>query len=166
MNADASHSRQIGTPEPDPHEHHGSHRGWVRSGGQRGRWLEPFLLLLLADGESYGGELIAKLNGLCLAPNGVDVGMAYRTLREFEADDLVASRWVTDEGAPRRTYQLTEPGRRELDGWAEVMRERARLTGEFLEMEGRLSRPKGSEVTSSPRPKGRSSRSSSAAGER
>jgi PadR family transcriptional regulator PadR len=105
----------------------------MRPDGQRGRWLEPFALLLAADGEPYGAELIAALNELCLAPGGVDAGMLYRTLREFEARGLVVSRWQADEGAPRRTYRLTEAGRRELEDWVGVMHERRRLTEAFLE---------------------------------
>jgi PadR family transcriptional regulator, regulatory protein PadR len=116
-----------------PHEHHDDHRGWVRPGGQRGRWLEPFALLFVAHGEPYGAALLAELNELCLAPNGVDVGMLYRTLREFEAEGLVVSHWEADTGAPRRAYRLTEAGRRELDDWIGVMRERRRLTEAFLE---------------------------------
>ena len=94
----------------DGHHHHGGYRGWVRPGGRRGRWLEPFLLRLIAEGEAYGAALIDQLDGLCLAPDGVDVGMAYRTLRELEADGLVVSDWQTDDGPPRRTYRLTGPG--------------------------------------------------------
>jgi len=133
MDAETSGHRAAEETAPDPHEHHGDHRGWVRSGGQRGRWLEPFLLLAMAGGDTYGGALIAELNAMCLAPGGVDVGMAYHTLRKFEANGLVTSTWVTDGGAPRRTYRLTDAGRRELDEWTEVMRERARLTTAFLE---------------------------------
>ncbi len=121
------------TTDADPHEHHGDHRGWVRGGGQRGRWLEPFLLLAMSDGETYGGALITELNAMCMAPNGLDVGMVYHTLRKFEADGLVTSEWLADEGAPKRRYRLTDAGRRELDDWIEVMRERARLTAAFLE---------------------------------
>jgi PadR family transcriptional regulator len=115
------------------HEHHGAHRGWVRPGGRRGRWVEPFLLRLIAEGDTHGGALITRLNGLCLAPGGVDVGMAYRTLREFEAEGLVASRWMADGGTPRRSYSLTVEGREALDEWIEVMRERARLIDAFLD---------------------------------
>ena len=82
MDADHHHHEHH---EVDPHHHHDAHRGWVRPGGRRGRWLEPFLLRLVAEGETHGSALIARLNALCLAPAGVDVGMAYRTLREFEA---------------------------------------------------------------------------------
>jgi PadR family transcriptional regulator PadR len=100
-------------------------------------------LRLVADGEVHGGALIAQLNELCLAPDGVDVGMAYRTLREFEAEGLVDSVWVTNDGPPRRTYRLTEAGRQALDEWIAVMRERARLIDAFLEGTERLDRGEG-----------------------
>jgi PadR family transcriptional regulator PadR len=127
----------------DPHHHHDGYRGWVRTQGRRGRWLEPFLLRLVADGEAHGGALIARLDDLCLAPNGVDVGMAYRTLREFEAEGLVNSAWVTDDGPPRRTYGLTGAGWRALDEWIAVMRERARLIDAFLDGTDHLARGQG-----------------------
>jgi DNA-binding PadR family transcriptional regulator len=133
MDADMNH----------PHRHHDGHRGWVRADGRRGRWLEPFLLLLVSQEESYGRTLIARLNGLCLAPNGVDVGMAYRTLRELEADGLMTSAWVADNGAPRRAYRLTRAGRQALDEWISVMRERGRLVEAFLDQAGHLPRAEG-----------------------
>lgn len=133
MNAD-THTRH----HSDPHPHRDGYRGWVRPGGRRGRWIEPFMLRFVADGEAHGGALIARLDALCLAPAGVDVGMAYRTLREFEAEGLVESAWVTNDGPPRRTYRLAEAGRRALDEWVAVMRERARLIDAFLEGSERL----------------------------
>jgi DNA-binding PadR family transcriptional regulator len=126
-----------------PHHHHDSHRGWVRPGGRRGRWLEPFLLVLIGEEEAYGGALIAQLNELCLAPNGVDVGMSYRTLRELEAEGLMVSRWVADDGAPRRDYRLTAAGRAALVEWIAVMRERGRLVETFLDHAGRVSSSEG-----------------------
>ncbi len=115
------------------HHHHDEHRGWVREGGRRGRWLEPFLLRLIAEGEVHGAALIARLDDLCLAPDGVDEGMAYRALREFESEGLVVSTWVTNDGPARRTYRLTDDGHRALDEWISVMRERARLIDVFLD---------------------------------
>lgn len=44
------------------HHHPDGYRGWVRPGGRRGRWIEPFLLLLVAGGEAQGYALIAALN--------------------------------------------------------------------------------------------------------
>jgi PadR family transcriptional regulator PadR len=132
MDADTCH-------RAEHHHHHDAHRGWVRRGGRRGRWLEPFLQRLVADGEAHGSALIARLNDLCLAPERVDVGMAYRTLREFEGEGLVDSAWVTDDGPPRRTYRLTAAGRQALDEWISVMRERARLIDAFMDGTDRLS---------------------------
>lgn len=126
-----------------PHHHPDGHRGWVRPGGRRGRWLEPFLLRLVADGEVHGGALIARLNALCLAPEGVDVGMAYRTLREFDEEGLVESAWVTSDGPARRTYRLTDAGRQALAEWISVMRERSRLIDGFLEGADRLEGDEG-----------------------
>jgi DNA-binding PadR family transcriptional regulator len=133
MDADTSH----------PHHHHDSYRGWVRPGGRRGRWLEPFLLLLIGQEEGYGRALIARLDELCLAPNGVDVGMAYRTMRELEADGLMSSEWIADDGAPRRAYRLTPAGRQALDEWISVMRERGRLVDAFLDQADQLAAAKG-----------------------
>ena len=121
--------------------HH--HRGWVRPGGRRGRCLEPFLRLLLAEGGAHGYALIGRLNELNIAPAGVDVGMAYRTLRELEAEGLVESAWAAESGAPRRAYRLTTLGRAALEEWADVMSERARLIREFLPRAARLERVEG-----------------------
>jgi DNA-binding PadR family transcriptional regulator len=117
----------------DPHRHPDGHRGWVRPNGRRGRWLEPFLLRMVAEGESHGSALIDRLDELCLAPDGVDVGMAYRTLREFEAEGLLQSEWITGDGPPRRAYRLTMNGWAALDEWIAVMRERSRLIEAFLD---------------------------------
>lgn len=125
------------------HGHHDHQRGWVRPGGRRGRWLEPFLLLLVAEGEAHGYALIARLNELGVSPEGVDVGMAYRTLRELEMEGLTRSEWVAESGAPRREYRLTLEGRAALAEWASVMCERGRLIDDFLAREARLDRGEG-----------------------
>ncbi len=101
------------------------------------------MLLLVAEGETHGYALIAALNELCVAPGPVDVGMAYRTLRGFESEGLVHSRWVAEDGAPRRTYQLAVGGQRALTEWVGVMRERARLTDAFLQRAERLDTRQG-----------------------
>jgi len=125
------------------HTHHHDLHGWVRPGGRRGRWLEPFLLLLVAEGEAHGYALIGRLNGSGVAPAGVDVGMAYRTLRELEIEGLVLSEWVAEGGAPRREYRLTPDGRAALTEWASLMCERGRLIDDFLAREARLDRGEG-----------------------
>jgi PadR family transcriptional regulator PadR len=124
---------------PFPHHpHHG--RGWS-PGGPRRRWLEPFVLLLLAGGPAHGYSLLAQLNDLGVAADDVDVGQVYRTLRELEMAGLVRSGWQTPEAGPaRREYVISPEGLAVLDGWAEVMAERARLVGDFLSRYERLGR--------------------------
>ncbi|MGC8633153.1 MAG: helix-turn-helix transcriptional regulator [Candidatus Limnocylindrales bacterium] len=115
-----------------PEAHHGQGRGW-RPTGPRHRWLEPFLLVLIAGGTHHGYGLVARLNVLGVAPRAVDVGELYRTLRELEMTGLVRSEWTSPlAGARRREYVLTESGDARLAEWVAVMQERARLVGEFL----------------------------------
>jgi len=113
-----------------PGPHHG--RGW-RPVGPRHRWLEPFVLVLIASGTCHGYALAARLAELGVAPGALDVGELYRTLRELEEVGLVRSDWVSPTGgARRRDYALTEAGHARLAEWGAVMRERARLVDEFL----------------------------------
>jgi PadR family transcriptional regulator PadR len=118
-------------------------RGWVRPGGRRGRWIEPFVLMVLAEGPIHGYSVISQLNQLGLNADGVDVGMVYRTLREFEAEGLVTTKWGLEEGPPRREYRLTSKGHEVLDEWVEVMVERRRLIEAFVERIRPLPRPRG-----------------------
>lgn len=125
---------------PDSSHHLQHQRGWS-PGGPRRRWLEPFLLVLLAGGPAHGYSLLGWLNDAGVAPEDVDVGQLYRTLRELELGGLVLSRWETPAtGAARREYEITEAGLTVLDDWAAVMRERARLVTEFLAAYERLGR--------------------------
>ncbi len=101
--------------------------------GPRHRWLEPFVLVLVASGTRHGYALAARLTALGVAPGPLDVGELYRTLRELELQGLVRSGWVNPEGgARRREYALTDAGGARLAEWVAVMRERGRLVGEFL----------------------------------
>mgnify|MGYP001819268833 CR=1 FL=1 len=118
-------------------------RGWVRPGARRGRWIEPFVLLLIAEGPIHGYSVISQLDELGLNSDGVDVGMVYRTLRELEAEGLVKTRWGLEEGPPRREYRLTAKGHEVLDEWVAVMAERRRLIEVFLDRSRCIERPQG-----------------------
>ena len=74
--------------------------------------MGAWLLLLLHDGESYGRELIGRLSERGIS---VDMALAYRRMRELDADGAITSRWVqSDAGPRRRCYRLTDKGRRQL----------------------------------------------------
>jgi DNA-binding PadR family transcriptional regulator len=106
------------------------HRGWPPLGGHH-RWMEPFVMVLLAGGAAHGYAIVGELAQLGITNGSVDVGQVYRTLRDLERVGQVRSSWTTGSGPARRDYQLTEAGYAALDEWAAVMKERARLIAEF-----------------------------------
>jgi DNA-binding PadR family transcriptional regulator len=107
------------------------HRGWNPTAARR-RWIEPFVLAMLARGDTYGYAILGRLEEMRVTNGPLDVGLVYRTLRDLERDGLVSSTWAEESAGPRRRgYQLTSAGIGALDDWAVVMRERARLIGEF-----------------------------------
>ena len=105
-------------------------RGWMPLAARR-RWIEPFVLAMLAR-ETYGYAILGRLEEMHVSHGPLDVGLVYRALRDLERDGLVSSSWADESAGPRRrAYQLTDSGYAALDDWAVVMRERARLIGEF-----------------------------------
>jgi len=104
--------------------------GWMPLAARR-RWIEPFVLAMLAR-ETYGYAILGRLEEMRISNGPLDVGLIYRTLRDLERDGLVSSSWAEESAGPRRrAYALSAAGRDALDDWAVVMRERARLIGEF-----------------------------------
>ncbi len=95
--------------------------------GVRG-FMQPWLLLLLAQRPAHGYELLEQLGQEESAP-AVDPGLLYRTLRQFEQEGLVRSAWNTGSGGPaRRVYEITEQGLDYLHTWAlNISRTRERL---------------------------------------
>lgn len=107
------------------------HRGWPPAGPRR-RWMEPFILVLLAEGPTHGYGIVGELEAMGVATAELDFGAVYRTLRDLEASGHVTSSWSTEPSGPqRRDYALTPSGYVILDEWSAVMRERARLIAEF-----------------------------------
>ena len=97
------------------------------------RFGEPALLLLLAGGPTHGYELLERLPEL-LGDERVDVGNLYRFLRALEEDGIVESQWRGDlPGPARRTYSLTDTGRRVLQKWADALRQAQEEIAQFLE---------------------------------
>ena len=122
------------------------HRGHPRSRSRRrlgsGRWhvnarverfVEPSLLLLLRERPLHGYELLERLPEFGIEGR-VDIGNLYRLLRALEEEGLVSSEWSADlPGPAKRTYELTDDGRRLLDRWAEALRRARETIGTFLE---------------------------------
>lgn len=111
------------------HGKHGNEEGRCCPPGGRVRgFIQPWLLLLLAQNPAHGYELMERLGQDEETP-GADPGLLYRTLRQFEEDGLVRSAWDTEGGGPaRRVYEITDEGVEYLRAWAvNIRRTRERL---------------------------------------
>jgi DNA-binding PadR family transcriptional regulator len=105
----------------------------MRRGGRGVRFLEPGLLALLREKPTHGYDLIADLPEL-LGTERVDVGNVYRALRGMEERGLVVSEWLDDlPGPAKRTYEITDEGRRALERWAQWLREARDRIDQLLE---------------------------------
>ena len=115
--------------------------------GSIGRNLEPFLLLELLRGPSYGYDLIRQIAAIGFRRASVEPGMVYKMLRSLEESGSIRSEWSTQESGPaRRYYQLTDEGRamlrRRVTQMARfqvrlqtLLRDYADLTGEDISQE-------------------------------
>jgi len=123
--------------------HHGEHdaseeRCCPRSERVRG-FMQPWLLLLLAQKPTHGYELMEQLGRDEDTP-AADPGLLYRTLRQFEQEGLVCSTWDTERGGPaRRVYEITAEGLEYLHAWAvNIRRTRERLDRFLAEYESQF----------------------------
>jgi PadR family transcriptional regulator, regulatory protein PadR len=72
-------------------------------------FVQPCLLLLLAESPEHGYGLLDRLRLLCGSDN--DASGVYRALRNLEHQGLVCSSWSTSTPGPaRRMYRLTPQG--------------------------------------------------------
>jgi len=126
-----------------PHHRHRRQRGsrtrWLDGSGgwavraRVERFVEPAVLLLLAERPRHGYELIEELPEVAGAER-VDVGNLYRFLRRLEADGVVESEWHGDlPGPAKRTYTLTGAGEKLLDQWAEALRASREHVSAFID---------------------------------
>jgi PadR family transcriptional regulator, regulatory protein PadR len=82
----------------------------------------------------HGYELIERLPEVAGEEARVDVGNLYRLLRGLEEEGVVTSEWSAElPGPAKRTYQLTDEGRRLLDRWAESLRQAQGVLSSFLD---------------------------------
>jgi len=106
-------------------------------------FIQPWLLLLLADGPAHGYQLLEKLNSND-DTRGVDPGFLYRTLRQFEKDGMLRSSWdVEGRGPARRVYAITEDGVEYLEAWIGHVRAARERLGRLLQAFERRSCPPG-----------------------
>lgn len=97
------------------------------------RFVEPVILLLLAERPMHGYELLERVPSLAREERRVDLGNLYRLLRSLEQEGIVDSEW--DEALPgpaKRVYRLTDAGRALLDRWTEALAEVRGVVDAFI----------------------------------
>jgi len=110
-------------------------------------YLKPCLLLLLAEGPSHGYELLEQVRRLGI--QGAEPGGLYRYLRSMEKEEVVSSWWEPSQAGPaRRTYILTDAGRRALLASVDSLRDVRQLLVDLLDRYDLLVRS--TEARSSP----------------
>ena len=86
------------------------------------RFVEPALLLLLAQRPMHGYEILDLLPDIAREERRVDLGNLYRLLRSLEEEGIVSSEWDESLSGPaKRTYRLTDSGRELLARWAAAL---------------------------------------------
>lgn len=112
---------------------HRGHGGPWRVRARIERFSEPAVLLLLSERPAHGYDLLDRLGEL-VPGERIDMGNLYRVLRALEEDGLVRSEWNADVPGPaKRTYELTEAGRRVLEHWVEALRQAQARIDFFLD---------------------------------
>lgn len=139
------------------HDNDGASHCTVAPTGLQGRWavkgeelvdsegtprpldlVRATILLLLCERPCHGYVLV---NGLvCLGLDFVTARGVYRTLGKLEESQLVDSSWETSsDGVPaRRTYSITDAGRRSVDNTLPAMKSALASIDAMLDRSDRL----------------------------
>ena len=101
--SDAAPARPRTAKGPDP-----------LSGELRRREVLPLLVLhLIAQGPSYGNQLMERIAGMTEGVLLVNPNTMYPLLRRLEQNGLIEGQWEHPERRTRRFYSLTEAGQAE-----------------------------------------------------
>ena len=105
-------ARERGEPAP-----RGARKGGDPFTGElRRREVLPLLVMhLIAQGPSYGNQLMERIAGLTEGVLSVNPNTMYPLLRRLEDEGLIEGQWEHPDRRSRRFYSLTERGRDELE---------------------------------------------------
>ena len=97
------------------------------------RWLIPVALVLLQEENSYGYELMERIEEE-FGFEQINPGSVYRTLRQMENEGLCNSEWqTTSKGEPlRRMYSATHAGEAYLAFWVKGLERYQQMVDYFL----------------------------------
>jgi PadR family transcriptional regulator, regulatory protein PadR len=93
------------------------------TGELRRREVLPLLVLhLIAQGPSYGNQLMERIAGMTAGVLSVNPNTMYPLLRQLEGRGLIKGEWEHPERRTRRYYSLTEEGSAEYERLVEEVR--------------------------------------------
>jgi len=93
------------------------------TGELRRRAILPLLVLhLIAEGPSYGNQLMERIGAMTAGVLSVNPNTMYPLLRQLEGRGLIEGQWEHPERRSRRYYSLTEEGRAEYGRLVEDVR--------------------------------------------
>jgi PadR family transcriptional regulator, regulatory protein PadR len=93
------------------------------TGGLRRREVLPLLVLhLIAQGPSYGNQLMERIGEMTAGVLSVNPNTMYPLLRQLEERGLIQGKWEHPERRTRRYYSLTGEGRAEYERLVEEVR--------------------------------------------
>jgi DNA-binding PadR family transcriptional regulator len=93
------------------------------TGGLRRREVLPLLVLhLIAQGPSYGNQLMERIGEMTAGVLSVNPNTMYPLLRQLEERGLIQGEWEHPERRTRRYYSLTGDGRAEYERLVEDVR--------------------------------------------
>jgi DNA-binding PadR family transcriptional regulator len=93
------------------------------TGGLRRREVLPLLVLhLIAQGPSYGNQLMERIGEMTAGVLSVNPNTMYPLLRQLEERGLIKGEWEHPERRTRRYYSLTAGGRAEYERLVEEVR--------------------------------------------
>jgi len=113
-----------------------------RQGGRRGFWMEPFVLLLIAEKPSHGYEIANKLSEFGIFINGIgQMGNLYRLLAQLENMGLVTTDWDTETSGPaKKVYKITEYGLEVLGNYTRELSDYKKRIESFIERYSKLKK--------------------------
>jgi DNA-binding PadR family transcriptional regulator len=86
------------------------------TGELRRREVLPLLVLhYIAQGPSYGNQLMVQIAGLTAGVLNVNPNTMYPLLRDLEARGLIEGKWEHPDKRSRRYYSLTDAGKAEYE---------------------------------------------------
>jgi DNA-binding PadR family transcriptional regulator len=92
-------------------------------GGLRRHEVLPLLVLhLIAQGPSYGNQLMERIAEMTAGVLSVNPNTMYPLLRRLESEKLIEGKWEHPERRTRRYYAITKKGEKEYTRLVEEVR--------------------------------------------